>query len=378
MIYIILLIVLLIGTYKYDLNKQVKGKETYFAFSCFMLCVVSAIKYRVGSDIPVYMEEYEYVPELNNISINYLFNTFNRQFGWQFFMSFCKTVTNSFLLPQALVAIFVNYAIFRFIKRYSVNIFLGLLLYFLLIYIQFNFETLRQSVSIAFFIVSIKYYRDNNWKLFFLLIFLAYSFHASAVILFVLPIIKLVKIDKVNKYWFVAIGIVCIIFLPQITNRLPQLFYMLEGDSNVHHFDVMESLNISFLGNILQFLIYFFISAILNNKDYNDRGWYFPFLYLYFICFLCSWGLPFFARISHYFIIFFVLSCADSLSNIKSVHFFHVIFIIFILYTSERRYTTDWYGIPSYYKYYPYHTYFDQEREPLRELRIESLNRQMY
>ena len=167
MIYFFLLFLIIFLVFVFDVGKRsrsnVKQKKIAWNFICVLLIIISAIKYRVGSDVVIYTDEYKEILPITRANWDYIFGNFNRQLGWMILVTICKSITPSFLLPQIIISIFVNSTIFNFIKSNTEKPFVGLLLFYLIAYAPYNFEVLRQSIAIAFFIMGIKYYKDSKW-----------------------------------------------------------------------------------------------------------------------------------------------------------------------------------------------------------------------
>ena len=87
MVYIIIFAIILCGIYRYDFLSRTDAKLGVFSYIFILLTCVSVLKYRVGSDILVYMSEYgDYLP-LNKLTVSYVFDNANRQPGWIFLIS---------------------------------------------------------------------------------------------------------------------------------------------------------------------------------------------------------------------------------------------------------------------------------------------------
>ena len=77
MVYIIIFAIILCGIYRYDFLSRTDAKLGVFSYIFILLTCVSVLKYRVGSDILVYMSEYgDYLP-LNKLTVSYVFDNAN-------------------------------------------------------------------------------------------------------------------------------------------------------------------------------------------------------------------------------------------------------------------------------------------------------------
>lgn len=180
MVYIIIFAIILCGIYRYDFLSRTDAKLGVFSYIFILLTCVSVLKYRVGSDILVYMSEYgDYLP-LNKLTVSYVFDNANRQPGWIFLISILKSFSNDFFVFQFVQAIFINYAISRTIVFNTKYIFTATLFYFVYLYTELNFEVMRESFAVGFFLFSLEAYKRNLWFKYYILVSISFLFHLSA------------------------------------------------------------------------------------------------------------------------------------------------------------------------------------------------------
>lgn len=106
MIYLFEILLLIVFAIIYDKDSKALNRKIPFIIAYLSLTLISAFKFRVGTDIIAYMNSYSEVRPIWDVDVDYVFNTYRRQFGWQIFTSFCKAATDSFLLPQICVSFF--------------------------------------------------------------------------------------------------------------------------------------------------------------------------------------------------------------------------------------------------------------------------------
>ena len=141
MVYIIPLIIAIFGIYYYDYKDNARYKNAFFWGLMFYCVLVSGLSYRMGIDIVNFYETefYEKYPVISHVDENYLLNFPRRQPGWLLFASICKTIIPDFNFMKTVIAFFVNISMFLTIRRYTDNVFLGVLLYMLFIFPYFSF-----------------------------------------------------------------------------------------------------------------------------------------------------------------------------------------------------------------------------------------------
>ena len=217
MVYIIIFAIILCGIYRYDFLSRTDAKLGVFSYIFILLTCVSVLKYRVGSDILVYMSEYgDYLP-LNKLTVSYVFDNANRQPGWIFLISILKSFSNDFFVFQFVQAIFINYAISRTIVFNTKYIFTATLFYFVYLYTELNFEVMRESFAVGFFLFSLEAYKRNLWFKYYILVSISFLFHLSAFFLLVLPVLKLLPIHK-KAIWgyLIILSLFSFLFLPDL------------------------------------------------------------------------------------------------------------------------------------------------------------------
>jgi hypothetical protein len=168
----------------------------------------------VGGDSLFYENYFEYMPTLKEV-LDFLQNDnyLNYQPLWVLLVSVSKTVFNHVVFFHFLHSILFNVALFFFLKRYTDRPFAVLLIFFSsLIYFYFSFEIQRQTMAIAVFLLSIRYLEERKWLIYFSMTLVAYFFHVSAVILFILPLFNMLKFRMVYLYLVLAISFVMFFF----------------------------------------------------------------------------------------------------------------------------------------------------------------------
>ena len=202
MIFILLGITLAIFAIKYiDYRPIINQKPLILIL--LLLIAIPAIRFRVGGDTLIYMDEYGDMPNLKQLNV-YLSDYSGRyQYLWILFVAFLKTITPEFILLQIVLSIIINCSFFYAIKRETRYVFVALFLYFIHTYFYLNFEALRESLAICVFILfGLPYIRKKQWIQYVVSVIVAYLFHDSAMILMLLPFLYN---KKMNSKWVLII-----------------------------------------------------------------------------------------------------------------------------------------------------------------------------
>lgn len=233
MVYLLTIIVLLFGIFKYD----VKGKsnKSFLKVLIIWFAILSGFSYKLGTDILMYMSDFSssYKGIFSWDSIEYYVQN-RRQPGWILLCYFCYNIFGDFAALKIIHAIIVNWGLYYFISRVNVPRFTFLTLFFFLLWFQFELNILREGLAIAFFFFAFPYLVEWNWKKYFFFAFLAFMFHFSAIILFFLPLLRLVNYkSKITIYSFATILIVLPLFLSfsNITESVNTTLNLLEATS---------------------------------------------------------------------------------------------------------------------------------------------------
>ena len=221
MIYFFVLVLIFIGIYKYDLTNRLfssSKKNNLFFIIAFILFFIAAFRYYNGGDTKNYAEQFLQIPSWGELSEHH-FDDFRFQKGYIYFVSFVKGLWDNFLIQQILTALIVNVVVFRFIKKYSPFVFLTTLIFFMLNYFEFNMEIMRESISVSLGILAYECFKSRRYVLMAILIYIAYQFHISALILILMPLFAIVNFSK--KTFFIVL--VVAVWLPALYIALPNL-----------------------------------------------------------------------------------------------------------------------------------------------------------
>lgn len=381
MIYIIIFFIVLYGIYRYDFKNSIDAKQGYFLYVFILLTCVSALKYRVGSDILVYMSEYEDYLPLSKLTINYVFDNANRQPGWILLVSILKSLSSSFIVFQFIQAIFINYAIGRTILFNTKYIFTATLFYFVYLYTELNFEVMRESLAVGFFLLSLEAYKKNLWLKYYILVFLSLMFHLSAFFLFLLPFIKLLPINrKIIWGYLMALCLIYFMILPILHDVFKGIVLWGALEEKASSYLESERYHVEYgylfmLKSLTVLAVNYWISII--NGYYNCcRKWMLQIGILYFLIEVANIGIPFFYRFNNYILLIYLLLLVNSIyaiiahlyfAKIRGLLLLSLICISIYLPINAYFVPTSFRNIPEYRKYYPYYTIFTKEIDPLRE-----------
>lgn len=197
MIYIITLIAILCCVLVFDVGKlkNPQLKSICYSLLLFWLIALSGFAYNVGSDTPRYMREYGAICQHQFKTWEDLSYLENRQPGWMILNILCSKITHKFVLMKLLISIFTNTVILSFLKKHSKYVFLGILFYYVCLYLNMNFNVLRQAVAVSFFLLGYDYLVEKKLVKYYLFVACAYMFHPTAIICTVFPFFHIVRLN---------------------------------------------------------------------------------------------------------------------------------------------------------------------------------------
>lgn len=214
MIYALIFILLLFGFYSFEIKQKQTGRQFTLLLTFFSLILMVSLRYRVGGDALFYENYFPFLPKLKDVAGFYLKDNYlNYQPLWILLVSVSKSLVNHIVFFHFIHSLLFNIALFIFLKRYTDKPFAVLLILFSsLLYFYFSFEVQRQTMAIAVFLLSIRYLEEKRWIVYFSLSLIAYFFHVSAVILFVLPLMNMFKFRMIYIYIILAASFVMFFF----------------------------------------------------------------------------------------------------------------------------------------------------------------------
>lgn len=189
MLYIMIFLLLLLLTYRYDYCNSIKGRTLWTVIVWLILILVAGLRYRIGTDSIRYevyfVRDYPPIYDLESSDFeNSRFSPF-----YIILNSIVKTFTSDFMVFQFVHATIVCTTIVLFFKKNPRHFFLAMTLFCVFLYLTLLTEVLRESLAVCVFLWSWTYFKNRNWILWYAMSFIAVMFHTSAVMMFVLPLI---------------------------------------------------------------------------------------------------------------------------------------------------------------------------------------------
>ncbi len=389
MIYLLILSVLILLAFRYDVCDKRGGRDFWYNMMLFVFILVAGLRWRIGIDTPPYIYRfYHECPSLENWSLDGFSLTDSPLYD--LVCSIVKSLGGKFYIVQLIHASFINILIFHFIKKYTRYIFTTLFFYALLCYTTYNMEIMRGSLSIVICLFANDYILEKKWIKGYSLYVIALLFHAQTIVMFILPLFFFLRF---NKWGFLAcIGAFMIGKI--IMEVMVDYMFLIETDEGLANkvsvyaeSDTYGTQNAGFIFQFYQMympIIYIILSFLFLKCRcaYSKVLKLEPFL-LIGVCFLLvRTNLEIAYRYVDFYKIYFALLFSEFFveiikkSNRLNVVLAYVrswiVFIPFVYVFGVRQYMIDGKGLK--YRYVPYSSVIDRSISKERELKYKELN----
>lgn len=356
--YIIAIFIVILGIL-YNKKMSQSVRKAYLGLILIYIILLIGFRYRVGIDTINYMRAYPLSPLLHNF---WNINIFNERFepGYLLICAICKLFSKDFWLSQLVMTAITNCCVFIFLFRYCKNPFIGIFIYFILQWLYFSTEIIRESVAIGIFLLNYRNIERKRWVKYYLLSLLSIFFHYSAIIIWFIPLAKFIKF---NIYYLLACCI--LLAITPIVERLNALLSIAAVAGRIDQYVASaETLNLNW--RVAEFIKSAFpaIGAVVLLTYYKINYKFKPIALLQILFCAGAFAIPIiFSRFTNYTSIFIIVIISNLLDIHKIKLSVRVLFVGFILMTQ----------LNYYYKMYrawiPYISIFDpqhiRERESL-------------
>ena len=372
MIYFFLFILILLSALTKKKSLIEDRINYYFLLVLFIL--IAGLRFRVGGDSLGYMDDYASLPTLSELT-DFDFKDALYDPMWYIFNALIKSIYDNFIFFQIVEAIIVNTIIFWTIKKYCKYKYWAILFYFILYFLYFNMEILRESLSVCVFLLSIPYLLKKKWILYYLFAFIAFEFHSSAIVLFFIPFMfRKLKF----KYYVLIIALLFILTFYITPFMFFSTFYVSERIYNKAF--SYTNIDINIYGLIMQFIAILPVIGFQRIRKLKkmERHTFEYLMTAYIVIGLLSLVITGFYRFLNYLSIFSLIYMVDTFMRIykQKTHYFKTLlfvnsFVLLIFFyqgflmfgdTSIYQPYTRFYN-----RYIPYYSIFNEKVDMQRE-----------
>lgn len=183
-----------------NLLKEQRHKRIFEIITLIVLCIISGTRYYMGgTDYGIYKNMFEVLPSIfhfNFSTVHDMYGTYGAEKGYLFFNSIIKTIGFNFFGFTLIHSIIFYVCMYIGLKRYSKNFNLLIIIFLYKMFFYDTFISLRQSITIAIFFISLRFIEKKKIIPYFLCCILAVTFHNGALILFLVYFINKIKLTK--------------------------------------------------------------------------------------------------------------------------------------------------------------------------------------
>ena len=183
---------------------NVSQRNTFLAISCLFLSLLAGFRSLEWSDTGIYVISFWNTNDLWNYSFSDKPYGYSEK-GFYFIGVLVKTFLNNETVFLCVISLLTFYFLYKDFKEYSIYPLIGLCAYISRFYIGRNFMQIRAGLAYAILMLCIKYIQKKDWKRYFLLVFIAWTIHRSAII--AVPLYFVCNWMKVKK-WHVIVVLV--------------------------------------------------------------------------------------------------------------------------------------------------------------------------
>ena len=185
-------------------QKGYKNRNALLAIVCFVLAIIAGARDLSWSDTGVYALSFMfYTPDIFDFS--FLDKPYGySEKGFYFLQVIVKTLIDNYQIFFIVVSLITFYFLYKDFKQYSIFPLIGLCAYISRFYIGRGFMQIRSGLAYAILMLSIKYIYEKDWKRYFLIVFIAWTFHRSCII--AIPLYFICNWVHVKK-WHVMVAL---------------------------------------------------------------------------------------------------------------------------------------------------------------------------
>lgn len=331
LIYWIIFLLLLYFWYKIQTSKLFysKRKKISFAFIVIFICLFSLRSYAVGTDTMGYL--FFIFPSIDNYSYEEIFK-YQRDPVFYVIVKFVRdNISKLNIVWFFILSLIFWLPVFFVLKKYSVNIFVSLIVMMIFRYTDFPLNAMRNGIALSIAFFSMYFLIQKKFLYFLMLIFLGSLFHKSTLVMIL--IIPFLYIDF-NKYanYFILVVLFVFIFRNHLYETI--FIYLITIDPDyIMYISVDRSVS-----KILTYLIilFFFILTfvILRKRKISVViNFFYASTFLSLIFSTISLVNPAFDRISMYFGMGFLITIPFAVKFIiKKIHFYPAYTIALLLF----------------------------------------------
>ena len=384
MLYLFVLLLLIVFSIRYDIQEKEYGRSFCYLTVLFILIMIAGLRWRLGVDTPNSLARfYNWIPYIWDITFEDL--SIGKKPLWLLLNSVVYTISGRFFVLQFLQSAFVNFLVFRYIKKHSNHWFTCFLFYYMFLYVAFNMETMKAGCAIVVCLYANDYLLERKWFKSYILYIVAVLFHPQALVLFLTPLFLWLKLNRKGLIFLFFAFIAGYLIQVSIGDyiELIQEFgdesigekaeTYSESDEYISQTGSVLKIMIQMLPIIIYslFCLYYTLRKGLNLRIQSLQ----PFVMFGIACFVIRLNVEIFYRIGYHFAIYFVLIYAEvfvHMVNSVKKNSFNYAFVRTVLFFSPLILSLTSGYLTKSYRYYPYSSVIERKVDKEREARYQN------
>lgn len=224
-------------------NKNYNTRSAKIFFGLLVCVLALPVGLRTSyNDTWVYIQAFQGSPPLAELFVSGKLHILVNP-AYNILICLLNELTGNYHVFFLLTAFFIQYAFLKTIQRYSSSFTLGVLFYICLGTYVFTFAALKQTIAMAFLMLSLPKLLNRQYGIFYLLVFVGFLFHTYALAFAVLPLL-VAKPWKVRT--FVLIAVVVFVFTNFESVIGSFLDYANEQGKSVAEYEVFDNAQVNY------------------------------------------------------------------------------------------------------------------------------------
>ena len=342
--------------------------------------LMAGLRYRLGVDTTAYLDRFYYrTPSLYKLKWDDL--AFGTDPLYTLLNLFVLTLGGKFYVVQLLNAAFVNILIFKYIKKHTDAVFISLFIYFIWQYAAINMEEMRASMSLAVCLFANDYMLEKKWAKGMVLYLIGCLFHASTIVVMVMPLLFFLHFNKVGVVVLIGALIFGFVIQSYVNDYLAliELNDAIEGKAEKYaESEKYMEKDLNIFGYIRAVIPYLYGVVSIWLMRSGRLGYRLtrmePLIMIYLVFGMLNLGVPIAYRFMRFYVIYYIMfiaefmlflfqhnieRCSKNLIYTKTL----VIMFPFFLFIALGRLAED-----KWPRYHPYSSIFDQQLDRKREI----------
>lgn len=264
MLYIILFATL----FSFSLKELIVRRAIQLPFFYGMIAILvllAGIRENTGTDYLSYLKLWNEVEPVSSLATKY-FRYAELERGFVFVISCLKQMTSSSVAHYLLLAILAFVPMVGGLKKLKIEyLFVALFSYFLIFYLPYVFNGMRQAIAMGIFLYAVYFIVERKTVFVILLALLAGSFHQSG---YLILLAYLVSFFYQRIPLILLLGSVCSVLCYQL-GLINYLFFNVLGGSQVYITKFTESTSLFQLASRAGLVVLFYLFSRQNTELYK-------------------------------------------------------------------------------------------------------------